>query len=107
MGTDASRVDKCMAEVYGFPYSKVGYATINSRGEDVSYSFVEGGAGWPQDAVRKLQRYAMTNGRRLVWKAVLYPQYFLPHRFQHSAAPKLEDAAASFHRRFVDPLAGK
>jgi len=107
LGTDALRVDGCMAEIYGFPYNKIRYAVINARGEEVSFKMVEGSADWPAESVRKLRRFAMTHRRRLIWKALLYPQYFLPHRFQHKTAPRLENGAAWFHHRFVDPLAGK
>jgi uncharacterized protein (DUF362 family) len=105
VGPDAIRVDALMAEAYGYPYEKVKYAMINAQGDNVTFSTIEGSAEFPEEALKLLRRYAMTPLRRLVWKAILFPQYFVPHKWQHGASPRLESLAASFHHRFVDPLA--
>lgn len=107
VGADAIRVDALMAEAYQYPYEKVKYAMINAQGETVTYRMMEGSAEFPEDGLKILRRYAMTPGRRLAWKAILFPQYFIPHQWQHDASPRLEGYAAAFHRRYVNPLALK
>lgn len=104
---DALRVDKFMSEVYAYPYDKVRYAVINARGEEIGYRLMEGGAELDIGAVNLIRKYRMTPFRRLLWKSVLFPQYFIPHRIQHEISPKLENMAARFHNRFVDPLGKK
>ncbi len=104
IGTDPIRVDGCMSEVYGYPYEKVVYAMINAGGEPVGYRIMDGSADLPHNALKKLKKHAMSPGRRRLWKALLYPQYFIPHRTQHEVSPRLEAAAGAFHHRFVDRL---
>ena len=107
VGADAIRVDALMAEAYRYPYEKVEYAMINAQGETVGYRLMEGSIAFPDEGVSLLRRYAMTPRRRLAWKTILFPQYFIPHQWQHDASPKLEGYAAAFHHRYVDPLALK
>jgi len=107
VGTDAIRVDKYMSEIYGYPYEKVRYAIINSRGENATISVMSDSVPPSDETIDMIRRYAMNDKRRLLWKILLFPQYFLPHRFQHAMAPKIEKTAANFHHRFIDPLALK
>jgi hypothetical protein len=96
-----------MTDVYNYPCDQVQYAQINARGEKIIYDIESGSADWPSESVNVLKRYSITPKRRLMWKALLFMQYFLPHRFQHRVSPLLEDTAAVVHHKLIDPLAHK
>ena len=95
---DMLACDKAMCDMMGYPFDCVRYATMNAQGGAVDYQLVDG-SDLPDDSVLAGVRAGTLHPRQVRrWKAALYLQYFVPHRFQVAAYPPLEFLATAANR---------
>ena len=68
----------------------VKHLQVNSDGREVPYRLVEGSVDVDVETRRRVARTALPAWKVRMWRALLYPQYFVPHRAQYTQIPKLE-----------------
>ena len=95
---DMVRCDKAASEILGYPYDLVKYAMINTRGQHVDYD-LHPASDWPDGAtLEAIKARSVTPAGVRFWKALLFPQYYVPHRFQIAVYPHLEFLATWINR---------
>ena len=101
---DMIRGDKAASEILGYPFHLVKYAMLNTAGRDPDY-VLHPDSDWPEDRLlEEIHARSISPRKVRFWKPLLYPQYFVPHRFQVAVYPHFEFLATwinhlAFRRR--------
>ncbi len=98
---DMIRGDKAMGDILGYPFKKIKYAMINTKGKDISYK-LHSDSVWPdEETLRTIQDNSIDFESIDFWKPALWLQYFVPHRFQIKVYPHFEFIFTWFNRIFL------
>lgn len=74
----------------GTDWRKVKHIQINTGGREVPCDVLEGSVEIERPTVDRIARTAISRPAMWAWRALLYPQYFVPHGAQYRQIPKLE-----------------
>ncbi len=107
-GRDMVRLDAYTAGLLGYPVEKVRHIQLNCRGESPESILTPGSRLPDTGQIGKLKKSGLRPWERAVWKGILFPQYFLPHKLQPPLYPMAEVVAgwinrAAFHTRGDNP----
>jgi len=91
------------SEVMGTDPREVKHLQANCNGREVPYRLVEGSADVDEETRRRVANTAMPEWKVRIWKALLYPQYFVPHKTQYTQIPKLEPLGTWANWLFFHP----
>lgn len=75
--------DRIGCDILGTDPSAVKHLQINSGGREIPYRLVEGSVEIDRDVKQRIARTAISRSEIRFWRAVLYPQYFVPHETQY------------------------
>jgi len=82
--------DRVGCDFMGVDWRGVKHLQVNCDGREILYNMVEGSVPMDPVVTRRIARTAISGGKRWFWRALLYPQYFVPHRTQHKQIPRFE-----------------
>ena len=74
----------------GTDWRTVKHMQINTGGREVPYTLVEGSTRVDDLTVARIGARAISRAGVWFWRALLYPQYFVPHGTQHRQIPRFE-----------------
>ena len=82
--------DRVGCDFMGVDWREVKHIQINCGGREIPYELVEGSARIDPRTRERVARTAMSRAEVWLWRALLYPQYFVPHRTQYKQIPRFE-----------------
>ena len=82
--------DRVGCDFLGTDPREVKHIQINSGGREIPYEMVEGSVEIDWHVKQRIARTAIRRWKVWLWRALLYPQYFVPHRTQYQQLPRLE-----------------
>jgi uncharacterized protein (DUF362 family) len=103
VANDMLRCDLVASDILSYPYEKVGYAMINSRGEKIDYELHPDSDEVDEVIRRKIKENLLTPFHLSFWKPFLWWQYFVPHLIQSEILPKFEWVATLVNKLFYEP----
>ncbi len=102
---DVAAGDRFWCDVLDYPWQAVEHLrlALGAGASEPRYRLVEGSTSLDAAAVARIRRHAVTPRSRARWKQFLWPQYFVPHRFQRALYPFAETLAARLNRSLNHP----
>ena len=82
--------DKVGCDFMGMDWRGVKHLQINCGGREIPYGIAEGSVPIDPLVTRRIARTAISRGKLWFWRALLYPQYFVPHGTQYRQIPRFE-----------------
>ena len=82
--------DRVGCDLMGVDWRQVKHLQINCGGREIQYRLVDGSARLDPVVTRRIARTAIGPAKRWLWRALLYPQYFVPHSAQYKQIPRFE-----------------
>jgi uncharacterized protein (DUF362 family) len=82
--------DRVGCDFMGVDWRAVKHLQINCDGREIPYNTVEGSVDLDPVVTRRIAGTAIGPAKRWLWRGLLYPQYFVPHRTQHRQIPRFE-----------------
>ena len=99
-GRDMIRLDARVSGLLGYPLEKVVHIQKNCNGEEPDSVMTPGSQLPDEKRIGKLRHHRLRPWERTLWKAILFPQYFSPHRLQPPLYPWAEVVAGWINRWF-------
>lgn len=82
--------DRVGCDIMGTDWREVKHLQINCDGREIPYRLVEGSVEIDPHTLRRIARTALAPWEIQFWRAVLYPQYFVPHKTQYRHLFRIE-----------------
>jgi uncharacterized protein (DUF362 family) len=82
--------DRIGCDFMGTDWREVKHLQINCGGREIPYRLVDGSVEIDPETRRRVARTAIPRWKKWTWRALLYPQYFVPHKTQYRQIPKIE-----------------
>lgn len=82
--------DRVGCDFMGADWRDIKHIQINCGGRDIPYRLVEGSVEIDARTRERVARTAIPPWRMWLWRSVLHPQYFVPHKTQYMQIPRLE-----------------
>lgn len=100
---DVVRLDAFVSDLLGYPPEKVAHIRLNCLGEVPEARLTPGSRVPNPRGIQRMRRHGLRPWERRVWKALIYPQYFLPHGLQPILYPGSERVASWVNRWVYHP----
>lgn len=95
--------DRVGCDFMGSDWRRIKHLQINCGGREVPYSLVEGSVAVDAVTRRRIAHTAIRPWKMWLWRALLYPQYFVPHKAQYQQIPKIEPVGTWANWLFCHP----
>jgi uncharacterized protein (DUF362 family) len=95
--------DRIGCDFLGTDWKRVKHLMINCDGGEVPYRVVEGSVEIDDDTLQRIRRTALRPWEVWFWRALLYPQYFVPHKTQYRHLYNVEPAGTFLNRLLFHP----
>lgn len=82
--------DRVGCDFLGSDWRRIKHLQINCDGREVPYRLVEGSVRIDALTRQRIAHTAIRPWKMWLWRALLYPQYFVPHKTQYQQIPKYE-----------------
>jgi uncharacterized protein (DUF362 family) len=82
--------DRVGCDFMGVDWRDVKHVQINCGGREIPYELTEGSRAIDRQTLHRIASFSMSPGEVRLWRALLYPQYFVPHKTQFKQIPRLE-----------------
>jgi len=82
--------DRIGCDFMGTDWKAVKHLQINCGGREIPFQKVDGSVEIDALTRQRVARTALSRRRVWTWRALLYPQYFVPHKTQYRQWPRLE-----------------
>ncbi|MFH1150201.1 MAG: DUF362 domain-containing protein [Actinomycetota bacterium] len=95
--------DRVGCDFMGADWRRIKHLQINCGGREIPYRTVEGSVPIDPMTRQRVARTAIGPLRKWLWRALLYPQYYVPHGTQFRQIPKIETLGSLLNWWFCHP----
>ncbi len=95
--------DRVGCDFMGADWRRIKHLQVNCGGRDIPCRLVEGSVAIDPMTRQRIAKTAVGPFRMWFWRALLYPQYFVPHGTQYRQIPKIESLGSWINLLLFSP----